>query len=144
MVGDFLAALQVFDGDIVSTLLMVPVGADDLVPDLDIFVEGVFPGEVIEVLENLPAAGIDSGPVELWLKGPGVVVRGNIASTAIPRRNIFSKLACCFCSRDHRIKMPTTLPRIPILPPRPRHLWILLINCQAEIRKASLQFICEQ
>lgn len=74
VIGDFLAALQVFDGDIVSTFLVVPVGADDLALDLDIFVEGVFPGEVIEVLENLPAASIDSGPVELRLKGPGVVV----------------------------------------------------------------------
>lgn len=35
VVGDFLAALQVFDGDVVSTLLVVPVGADDLVLDLD-------------------------------------------------------------------------------------------------------------
>jgi hypothetical protein len=70
VVGDFLAALQVFDGDIVSILLVVPVGADDLVLDLDIFVEGIFPGEVIEVLENLPVASIDSGPVELRLKGP--------------------------------------------------------------------------
>ena len=74
VVGHFLAALQVFDGDIVSTFLMVPVGADDFVLDLDIFVKGVFPGEIIEVLENLPAAGIYGGPVELRLKGPGVVV----------------------------------------------------------------------
>lgn len=93
MVGDFLAALQVFDGDIVSTLLVVPVGADDLVLDLDIFVEGIFPGEVIEVPENLPAASIDSGPVELRLKGPGVVVRRNIASTAIPRRDMFFEVS---------------------------------------------------
>ena len=139
VVGDFLAALQVFDGDIVSTLLVVPVGADDLVLDLDIFVEGVFPGEVIEVLENLPAARIDSGPVELRLKGPGVVVRRNIAGTAIPRRDMFFKVSVLLLS-----KMPTTLPRIPILPPRPGHLWILLINRQAKIRKVSLQFICEQ
>ena len=95
VVGDFLAALQVFDGNIVSTFLMVPAGANDLVLNLDIFVEGVFPGEVIEILENLPATGIDSGPVELRLKGPGVVVRRNIAGTAIPRKDMFPKLACC-------------------------------------------------
>ena len=98
VVGDFLAALQVFDGDIVSTLLVVPVGADDLVLDLDIFVEGIFPGEVIEILENLPAASIDSGPVELRLKGPGVVVRRNIAGTAIPRRDMFFEVSVLLLS----------------------------------------------
>ena len=115
-----------------------------------VVMETVLGCKIIEIVIYLLAACVYRGPVELRLKGPGVVVRRNIAGTAIPRRDMFFKVSVLLLSpsglqpRDYRIKMPTNLPRIPILPPRPRYLWILLINCQAEIRKVPLQFICEQ
>lgn len=74
---------QVLNLDVVTSALVVPVGADNLVAGLDVLLQAVLVGEAIKVVEDLLGRGVDSGPVELGLEAPGVVVRGDVAGAAV-------------------------------------------------------------
>jgi len=65
VVEDGLARLEVLDLHIVATLLLVPVGAGDLVPRLDVPVEPVLARKVVEVGEDFLGRCIHGAPVQL-------------------------------------------------------------------------------
>ena len=83
VLGQLGAILEVFDLHIIAALLLVPVCANYLMLCLDVFVEVVLAREGIEVAEDFLAAGVDGGPVKLWLKRPCVVVRWDITCAAV-------------------------------------------------------------
>ena len=86
MICDGRARCEVGDLHIVSALLLVPVGASDLVLRLDVLVQRILAGKVVEVGENLARARIHGRPVEFGLKGPSVVVRGDVACASASTR----------------------------------------------------------
>ena len=55
--------LEILDPDVVTSLVVVPVGTDNLVPDLDILLQAVLVGEVVKVLKDLLGRRIHCGPV---------------------------------------------------------------------------------
>lgn len=68
MLRDLGVVLEILDLDIISALLLVPVGPNDLVLGLDVFVEVIFSRESVEVVVDFLAAGIDSRPIKLRLE----------------------------------------------------------------------------
>jgi hypothetical protein len=49
---------------------------------LDVLAEAILIRECLEVGEDLLAARVNTRPVMLWLEGPGVVVRWDVASAS--------------------------------------------------------------
>jgi hypothetical protein len=68
MIVHDLPALYVLDLHIVSSLLLVPCRADDLMLCLHILVQSILPRKVVEVCIDLPRAGIDGRPIKLGLE----------------------------------------------------------------------------
>ena len=70
------------DGNIVTTLLVIPVRTGHRMVCLDVLIELVLLREAIEVIEDFTAAGIHARPIELGLKRPGVVVGWNVTGAS--------------------------------------------------------------
>jgi hypothetical protein len=58
VLGDLRAILEIFDFDIITTLGLVPVGTDDLMLGLYVFVKMIFAGKGVEIVVYLLAAGV--------------------------------------------------------------------------------------
>lgn len=80
-----LVAVKITNFDIVCVAGGVPCGVDNLVVELAVASQAILLGEGIEIVKDFLATRICGGPVELRLKGPSVIVRGNIASATRPR-----------------------------------------------------------
>jgi hypothetical protein len=64
----FSSTLEIFNGHCISTCILNPLCANNLVFGFDKLVKIVFSGKIAEVVENLFATGVYGRPVELWLE----------------------------------------------------------------------------
>jgi len=137
VVADDGAGCNVLDLYVVAAVFVVPVGANYLVLGLDVLVEVVLLGKALEVVEDLIRRGVDRRPVEIRLEAPGVVMRGDVAGTAItslifPVLPIFERGAA-------RI-----LPWVSVLVPRACYGGIFLVDCETEVVEVLLELICHE
>jgi len=79
---DFLAIRKILGNDVISTYLMVPIGTRNEMLCLDILTEIVLLRKIVKICVDLSAGCINSGPVCLWLKTPGIVVGWHITRTS--------------------------------------------------------------
>jgi len=74
VLAELMATLEIPDLDVVPLATIVPICANNLMLSLYVVFEVIFLCKRVEIGVYLPATGINSRPVKLRLKAPGVIV----------------------------------------------------------------------